>query len=69
MKLADNMRLIFERLDLKKKNTGESLGTLTLSFGVASYSSNGEAGEDFVNRADEALYRSKKAGRNKVTGG
>ena len=67
MKLANNMRLIFERLDLKKKDTGESLGTLTLSFGVAIYSKD-EAGEDFVNRADEALYRSKKAGRNMVTG-
>jgi len=67
MKLADNMRLSFERLDLKKKNTGESLGTLTLSFGVATYRKD-EASKDFVRRADEALYQSKKAGRNKVTG-
>lgn len=67
MTLADNIRLTFERLDLKKKNTGENLGTLTLSFGVATYRKD-EATEDFVHRADEALYRSKNAGRNKVTG-
>jgi diguanylate cyclase len=68
MKLADDIRLTFERLDLKKKNTGESLGKITLSFGVAAYKKN-EGAEDFVNRADEALYQSKQTGRNKVTGG
>jgi diguanylate cyclase len=47
MKLADDMRLAFERLDLKKKSTGESLGKITLSFGVAKYKK-GEAAEDFV---------------------
>ena len=67
MTLADNIRLTFERLDLKKRNTGEILGTLTLSFGVARYKK-GEGAEDFVRRADEALYQSKHAGRNKVTG-
>lgn len=67
MKLADNMRLTFERLDLKKKNTGESVGKVTLSFGVTIYKK-AEDAEDFVNRADEALYQSKNTGRNKVTG-
>jgi diguanylate cyclase len=67
MKLANDMRLAFERLDLKKKSTGESLGKITLSFGVANYKK-GEVAEDFVNRADEALYKSKNSGRNKVTG-
>ena len=67
LKLADDIRLAFERLDLKKKNTGESLGKITLSFGVSTYKTD-EATEDFVERADEALYRSKKMGRNRVTG-
>lgn len=66
-KLAEYMRLAFERLDLKKKNTGENLGKVTLSFGVTVYKKN-ERAEDFVNRADKALYQSKKSGRNKVTG-
>jgi diguanylate cyclase len=66
-KLAEYMRLAFERLDLKKKNTGENLGKVTLSFGVTVYKKN-ERAEDFVNRADKALYQSKTSGRNKVTG-
>ena len=67
MKLAESMRLTFEALDFKKKSSGESLGRITLSFGVAMYRKN-EASEEFVLRADEALYLSKKNGRNKVTG-
>ncbi|MBR9986124.1 MAG: diguanylate cyclase [Desulfosarcina sp.] len=67
MKLANDMRLAFERLDLKKKSTGESLGKISLSFGVTNYKK-GETAEEFVNRADEALYQSKNTGRNKVTG-
>lgn len=67
MKLAEDLRLTFERLDLKKKTTGESLGKVTLSFGVSDYQ-RGEVGENFVQRADEALYRSKNSGRNRVSG-
>jgi diguanylate cyclase len=66
-KLAENLRITFERLDLKKKNTGESLGRITLSFGVTAFRPD-DGTEEFVNRADKALYQSKKAGRNKVTG-
>lgn len=65
-KLAEDMRRTFESLDLKKKNTGESLGTITLSFGVTGYRSE-EAAKAFLKRADEALYQSKEAGRNRVT--
>jgi diguanylate cyclase len=67
MKLADDIRLAFERLDLKKKSTGESLGKITLSFGVSTFKAS-EPVEDFVNRADGALYQSKNTGRNRVTG-
>jgi len=67
LKLAENMRLAFEQLDLKRKNTGELLGQVTLSFGVAVYHPD-ETGEEFIHRADHALYQSKNTGRNKVTG-
>jgi diguanylate cyclase len=65
--LADNMRRVFEELDLKRRSSGESLGRITLSFGVTSHQDN-EAIEDFVHRADQALYQSKADGRNRVTG-
>jgi diguanylate cyclase len=67
MKLAENVRLTFEGLDLKKKNTGQSLGKITLSFGVTRFQTD-ETAEDFFSRADKALYQSKNSGRNKVTG-
>ena len=67
MKLADDIRLAFERLDLKKKSTGENLGKITLSFGVSTFKVS-ESVEDFVSRADKALYQSKNTGRNRVTG-
>ena len=67
MKLADNIRQAFEQLDLKKKSTGESLGKITMSFGVTLYSK-GENIEEFFNRGDKAMYKSKTTGRNKVTG-
>ncbi len=38
---------------------------VTCSFGVTQYGAN-ESGGDFINRADQALYEAKKAGRNKV---
>ncbi|HSO18682.1 MAG TPA: GGDEF domain-containing protein [Desulfosarcina sp.] len=66
-KLAESMQAAFQRLDLKKKNTGESLGRVTLSFGVTAYKAK-EDPDSFVRRADEALYRSKNQGRNRVTG-
>ncbi len=40
-------------------------GRVTASFGVAEFKK-GEAIEDFFERADRALYRAKKGGRNKV---
>lgn len=67
MMLANDLRLTFETLDLKKKSTGESLGRITLSFGVTNYIQ-GESPEQFIHRADEALYQSKNSGRNRVTG-
>jgi diguanylate cyclase len=66
LKLAEDMRVTFDKFDLKKKNSGESLGKVTLSFGVTKYQF-GESVETFINRADEALYKSKNTGRNKVS--
>jgi diguanylate cyclase len=66
MTLAENIRRTFAEMDLKKKNNGERLGDVTLSFGVTGYRQH-EAAETFLNRADKALYASKENGRNRVT--
>jgi diguanylate cyclase (GGDEF)-like protein len=42
------------------------IGRLTASFGVAMLAAH-EEGADLLRRADQALYRSKKEGRNRVT--
>lgn len=44
----------------------KAVGRITASFGVAMLAG-GETGEDLLRRADQALYRSKKEGRNRVT--
>ena len=65
--LAEKLRSAFEQMDLKKRDTGENLGRICLSFGVTIYNRN-EAIDSYLERADKALYVSKKSGRNQVTG-
>lgn len=45
---------------------GEQQVTVTTSIGVASFADHAESTEHLVARADQALYRAKKAGRNRV---
>jgi diguanylate cyclase (GGDEF)-like protein len=42
---------------------GQSLGTTTLSLGVAGFPAHGTAGEALLRGADAALYRAKQNGR------
>jgi diguanylate cyclase len=63
--LAENLRSRIEKLVLKRPSTGESLGKITVSFGVAGYRP-GEDLQDFVHRVDMAMYKAKKLGRNRV---
>ncbi len=64
--LADNVRATVESKKLLRKSTNEDLGTVTISLGVANFLK-GESVEEFIGRADEALYHSKNDGRNKVS--
>jgi len=41
-------------------------GELTVSIGLAIYPHDGEAGDQLLRRADQALYRAKRSGRNRV---
>lgn len=62
---ADALRVNLGSHYLKNRATGQSYGTVTISIGVARYRTD-EPPENFVNRADQALYRAKKEGRNRV---
>ena len=53
---------------LKRRSTNEDLGTVTISAGLATRHA-GETGSCVMERADAALYASKRSGRNKVTNG
>ncbi len=46
---------------------GTAVGTITASFGVATFNVHARSIEVLIDQADQALYRSKQAGRNRVT--
>jgi diguanylate cyclase len=64
-KVADQIRLMVENKKLVKKSTGDVLGTITISIGVAQIAA-GEPIEAVVRRADACLYGAKHHGRNLV---
>ena len=63
--LAEQIRKAVESKKIVKRSTGETLGSITLSIGVARYKP-GEPASDVINRADQCLYAAKRAGRNRV---
>jgi len=66
--LLDAMRIEIGSRCLKRRSTNEELGAVTVSIGVAQYH-RGESAALLVERADFALYASKRGGRNVVTNG
>ena len=64
--LGEKIRVHFEKNQWKRKDTGKTLGSVTVSVGVTEYVP-GETSDDFLKRADQALYDSKENGRNRVT--
>jgi diguanylate cyclase len=67
MIVAESIRKMIASREFKNKASGLSYGAITLSLGVAAYRRNVDSPTDLVKRADTALYRSKHAGRNRVT--
>ncbi len=64
--LAERIRGAIARGRIRRVDTGGYIDKVTISVGVATHKER-EAELDFVQRADEALYRSKRAGRNRVS--
>ena len=65
MRTADRIRVHVANKKVMNRRTGEVLGHITLSLGVAEFH-DGDTVSTLVHRADEALYRAKASGRNRV---
>lgn len=65
-RVGEALRHAVEHSRLRRSNTGETIGHITVSVGVTAYLA-GETHDDFIGRADKALYMSKRAGRNRVS--
>jgi diguanylate cyclase (GGDEF)-like protein len=59
--VAERMRALIEATPLQ---TGEESVPLTVSLGIAAWSVTDRNWEEALRRADDALYHSKKQGRN-----
>jgi diguanylate cyclase len=65
-KLAEYIRAEIASKHIQRKDNREPLGQMTMSFGIARYFPS-EGPESFLQRADRALYMSKRKGRNAVS--
>lgn len=64
--LAESIRISVAGCRIRRHDSEELVGHITISLGVASYLK-GESAQNFIARADKALYASKTQGRNRVT--
>jgi diguanylate cyclase len=63
--VADHIRRAVMTKELMKRSTGEHLGRITVSVGVATLRP-GDTVVSLIERADTCLYAAKRAGRNRV---
>jgi diguanylate cyclase (GGDEF)-like protein len=62
--LAERLRSTVESADLLEAGGNNSPGSVTVSIGVAQLG--GGTGQELIKKADEAMYRAKQEGRNRV---
>jgi len=62
---AEHVRREIMNKELMKRSTGEHLGRVTVSIGLALYRRD-ESAQAFIERADACLYAAKRNGRNRV---
>ena len=67
MKVAEAIRSTIATKELKRKDTGETFGSITVSMGVSRFRYDSDTLPLLIKRADDALYESKNNGRNRVT--
>jgi diguanylate cyclase len=63
--LAEEIRRSVLNRELVKRSTGESLGKITVSIGVAAFRRS-ELAATFLDRADQCMYVAKRTGRNRT---
>ncbi|MCC6775338.1 MAG: GGDEF domain-containing protein [Hyphomicrobiales bacterium] len=63
--VADHIRCAVMNKELRRRSTGENLGRVTISGGVATLRK-GDTAQTLIERADRCLYAAKRNGRNRV---
>jgi len=63
--IAERLRQSIETTPVKISRTPNQLN-ITISIGIAQCEGEGDTADKLLHRADQALYRAKRTGRNKV---
>jgi diguanylate cyclase len=63
--VAEHIRRAVMAKELMKRSTGQNLGRVTISVGVATWH-RGDTAQSLIARADACLYAAKNSGRNRV---